>query len=179
MWKSGWSLFGLLLTAYSVQAQQISTPIGVSFDYGVGEQYQRATVNYETPTIWSYRLKNSWGRIDLAGEFGASYWWADDPRTPDQSADKVWQISAIPMFRWLTASPLYLEMGIGPTIFSRTRFAGESISTAFQFGDHLGLGLLIGQNTRIRLRYSHFSNASIKKPNPGLDIVQFTYSHTF
>ena len=41
------------------------------------------------------------------------------------------------------------------------------------------MGFLLTPNNRIGLRYSHFSNASIKRPNPGLDAVQVSYTYQF
>lgn len=108
-------------------------------------------------------------------ELGASYWWADGSRSPGH----VWQASAIPMFRWWTGERFYIEAGIGATVFSSTSFADKRIGSAFQFGDHIGLGFLLTPSNRIGLRYSHFSNAGIKEPNPGLDIVQLTYTYQF
>ncbi|MGK2900546.1 MAG: acyloxyacyl hydrolase, partial [Burkholderiaceae bacterium] len=58
-----------------------------------------------------------------------------------------------------------------------TRFAGDSFSTAFQFGDHLGVGYQLTPSQRVSLRLSHFSNAAIKQPNPGLNSVQMTYTY--
>ena len=79
------------------------------------------------------------GRLDLAGEFGVAYWKADGSRSPSD----VWQFNVIPMFRWWTGGRFYIEAGIGATVFTSTRFANKSISTAFQFGDHVGLGFLV------------------------------------
>lgn len=170
-------LVGLALacgaTLASAQSSQ-GTLGGVSLHYGIGDHYQRLTLNYETPSIWTYQF-GGWGRLDLTPEFGASYWWADGGRSPSS----VWQLNAIPMFRWWTGERFYLEAGIGATVFSRTRFADENISTAFQFGDHVGMGLLLTPNNRIGVRYSHFSNSRIKRPNPGLDMLQLTYTYQF
>lgn len=171
-------LVGLALAATATFASAQSsegTQGGVSMHYGIGDHYQRLTLNYETPSVWTYQFGGNWGRLDLTPELGASYWWADGSRSPGH----VWQFSAIPMFRWWTGERFYIEAGIGATLFSSTRFANENISTAFQFGDHVGLGFLVTPNNRIGLRYSHFSNASIKRPNPGLDVLQLTYTYQF
>jgi lipid A 3-O-deacylase len=64
-------------------------------------------------------------------------------------------------------------------VFNKTRFADKTISTAFQFGDHIGVGFQLTPQSRLSLRYSHFSNASIKTPNPGLDVTQLTYTYLF
>lgn len=148
---------------------------GIGLHYGYNSDYQRLTLQYETPAVWSYDLGSTFGRIDLTGEFGASYWWADGGRY----RQNVWQLNAIPMFRWWTGGNFYIEAGVGATLFNHTTFGDKNISTAFQFGDHIGAGFQIDKNSRIGLRISHFSNASIKKPNPGLDLVQLTYLYQF
>jgi lipid A 3-O-deacylase len=83
------------------------------------------------------------------------------------------------MFRWWATDNFFVEAGVGATLFSRTTFANKNISTAFQFGDHIGAGFLLNKNNRIGVRISHFSNASIKRPNPGLDLVQLTYLYQY
>jgi len=158
----------------ALQAQPAGGQDGVSFHYGIGDHYQRLNLNYETPTWWSMQFSNG-GRLELNGELGASYWYADGSRSPSS----VWQFNATPMFRWWTNDIFYLEAGIGATAFTSTHFADKQISTAFQFGDHIGLGFLLTPNNRVGVRYSHFSNANIKRPNPGLDIVQLTYTYQF
>jgi lipid A 3-O-deacylase len=171
-------LVGLALAATASLASAQSsegTQGGVSVHYGIGDHYQRLTINYETASVWTYQFGGNWGRLDLTPELGASYWKASGSRSPGH----VWQLNAIPMFRWWTGERFYIEAGIGATLFSSTRFADENISTAFQFGDHIGMGFLVTPNNRIGVRYSHFSNASIKRPNPGLDVVQLTYTYQF
>ncbi|SAI35716.1 lipoprotein [Bordetella ansorpii] len=154
---------------------QEGTNGGLGIHYGVGDHYQRVTLQYETPSIWTVNFGGNWGRLDLTPEFGVSYWWAQGDRSPDH----VWQANAIPMFRWWTSDRFFLEAGVGATVFSHTTFADKTISTAFQFGDHIGAGFLLNDNSRIGVRYSHFSNASIKRPNPGLNVLQLTYLYQF
>lgn len=141
---------------------------------GYNSDYRKIALVYETPTWWSYQSHNGWGRLDLGAELGVSYWKAEH-RDPDS----MWQLSAIPMLRWWPNETFYAEAGVGPTVLSRTRFAGKEFGSAFQFGDHVGLGMVINRAHRIGVRYSHFSNAGIKKPNPGLDVVQLTYTYQY
>lgn len=138
--------------ASSAHAQQNGTEGGVSLHYGIGNNYQRLTLNYETPSWWTVPLGESFGRMDLTGEFGVSYWKAEGSRSPSD----VWQFNAIPMFRWWAGERFYLEAGIGATAFTGTRFAGHTLSIAYQFGDHVGLGFLLAPNQRLGVRYSHF-----------------------
>ncbi|WP_193759055.1 acyloxyacyl hydrolase [Achromobacter xylosoxidans] len=171
-------LIGLALAgAATIASAQSSegTQGGVSLHYGVGDHYQRFTLNYETPSVWTHQFGGNWGRLDLTPELGVSYWWADGDRSPSS----VWQLNAIPMFRWWTGERFYLEAGIGATVFSRTRFANENISTAFQFGDPRRPGLPADAEQPHRPALFALSNASIKRPNPGLDTVQLTYTYQF
>ncbi len=162
----------------------IATPVAMSADwstggvglrYGAGSNYQRATLNYETPTLWDYNLGGNWGRLEVTGEAGVSYWWASGSRKPSTAV----QLHATPFLRWWIGERFFIEGGIGATVFNKTRFADKTISTAFQFGDQIGIGFLMTPNSKIGLRYAHFSNASIKTPNPGLDIVELGYTYRF
>lgn len=158
------------LSATSVAAEPAdSSRSGAwSLQYGAGSSMHRFTVNYETAPLWSYPAGGT--RISLVGELGVSYWRYDGH--PENSHREAWQLSAIPMFQWWFTRQFYIEGGIGATVFNTTRFAGKNISTAFQFGDHIGVGFKLNDSVRLNARYSHFSNAGIKRPNPGLDIFQ-------
>lgn len=167
---------GMLLTmaATPLAAEDLYQSSSVGFRLGVGDHYQRAEVAWESPSVWNYRFDGG-SRLDLVGELGVAYWHADGSRSPGSA----WQFSAIPFLRWTWSDRYYIEAGIGATAFSRTTFADKNISTAFQFGDHIGIGMHVTDNSRLSLRYSHFSNAGIKRPNPGLDILQLTYSYQY
>lgn len=79
---------------------------------------------------------------------------------------------------WGSVTP-FVEAGSGPFLFTGHRFGGVNVSTNLQFGSILGMGVRFGAQRRFELsyRFMHVSNASIKKPNPGLDfnVVYFTY----
>jgi len=161
----------LTCIAPMASAKQNASMGGLS--WGAGDRYQRVALVYETPSFWQLEL--SGGRLDAVGEFAVAYWSANSSRHPGN----LWQFSATPFLRWWTGEKFFIELGIGANGFSRTRFADKVISTAFQFGDHVGVGWQITGNSRLGLRYSHFSNAGIKKPNPGLDILQLNYLYQF
>lgn len=147
---------------------------GFSLQYGYHSKYQRLGLAYETPSLWRYDFTHG-GRIDLNVELGASYWKASGDREPDS----MWQVSAVPMLRWWPSDAYYLEAGVGPSLLSRAHFAGKQLSTRFQFTSHIGGGILVGDAHRFGLRYTHVSNASIKTPNPGLDLIEVSYTYQF
>ncbi len=63
----------------------------------------------------------------------------------------------------------YIEAGIGFSLISDTFARHKNMSSHFQFEDRLGVGIKT-EKTDIYLRYMHYSNAGIKKPNDGLDL---------
>jgi lipid A 3-O-deacylase len=75
----------------------------------------------------------------------------------------------------------YLEAGIGISYLSGKTIRGRDLSSHFQFEDRIGIGAKIGkQKTHdLNLRYMHYSNASIKQPNEGIDIFIFSYTYSF
>lgn len=162
------------LTAVPAAAQELYQSPSVGLRLGIGDHYKRAELAWESPSVWTHRFEGG-SRLDLLGELGVAYWHANGSRSPGS----VWQLSALPLLRWTWADRYYVEAGIGATVFSRTRFADEGISTAFQFGDHIGVGMHLTDRSRISLRYSHYSNAGIKRPNPGLDLIQLNYSYQY
>lgn len=170
---------GLLMVVSASAAQLVSAAPGdnggLGLNVGIGDKYSRVNLNYETAPFYSYRFGGNWGRLDITGELGAAYWWAHS----GGHRGNVWQFIATPMLRWWITDRFYVEGGVGPSVFTHTQFADKNISTAFQFADQIGLGFQLTKNNRLGLRYSHFSNANIKTPNPGLDVTQITYTYQF
>lgn len=148
---------------------------GVRVSAGLNNNYQRYELAWIAPSLWTHRFSENWGRLDLVGELGVAYWQADGSRSPSS----VWQLNAIPMLRWTLQERYYLEAGSGPTLFSRTKFADKTLSTALQFGSHIGAGVMLSKTSSLAVRLSHFSNANIKKPNPGLQVIQVQYTYRY
>jgi lipid A 3-O-deacylase len=80
------------------------------------------------------------------------------------------------------ASPWFLEVKFGAALFNHPYATPERrFSTAFQFTESLGLGRRIGPSHRqeISLHFQHFSNAGIREPNPGENVVRLRYAAYF
>ncbi|MBI5445936.1 MAG: acyloxyacyl hydrolase [Deltaproteobacteria bacterium] len=111
----------------------------------------------------SWRLRGSW-ELSLGA-------WQGDKTLVDAGLT--------PIFRWeaksagLLGAP-YLEAAVGAHLLSGVSMFDRGFSTAFQFGDHVGLGTRFG---RFDLSYKlqHLSNGGIKSPNDGIlfNIVRF------
>jgi lipid A 3-O-deacylase len=163
----------MALSASTAQASVLSGG-GIGLHLGQGDHYQRLELAWESPSLWDHAFTGNNSRLDLVGELGVAYWKGTGGHSPN-----AWQLSAIPFLRWTYHNRFYVEGGIGPTVFSRTTVAGETISTAFQFGDQIGIGAYLSNNSRLGFRFSHFSNASIKTPNPGLNVFQLLYTYQY
>lgn len=137
--------------------------------------YRTASVFWQSPALWTHNFSNGWGRLDLLGEVSGTYW---DARHGHDSS--MWQAGAAALVRWWpSATPVFLEAGFGPTFISQTRFADYGLSTSLQFGSHIGVGYVFNKRHQVSLRGSHFSNASIKRPNDGLNLIQLDYAYRF
>ena len=110
--------------------------------------------------------------------------WRSRGGYPDETG-VLTQLAVIPTLRYRMddgRSPWFAEGGIGATITSSVYRRGETrFSTAFNFGDHVGVGYSFGPQWKneIVLRAEHFSNAGIKHPNPGQNFVQLRYVRHF
>jgi len=114
----------------------------------------------------------------LGGYFDASAAYLYSNGDSDGDNRSIGVFSFEPMFRYQRLSREaysfnpFIEGGVGPALITSTRFADKSLSTAYQFDDRIGAGARFGekQQYEIAFHYQHYSNASIKRPNQGIDI---------
>ena len=72
---------------------------------------------------------------------------------------------------------LFAEVGIGVNLLAPVyRSDDKRFSTVFNFGDHLAVGKRFAGGGELSLRIQHFSNAGIRRPNPGENFVQVRYA---
>jgi lipid A 3-O-deacylase len=124
------------------------------------------------------------GYVSLYWEVSLGRWSAEQA---DGSRHSSWvtQLGVTPVLRWTVGSEShrwFIEGGIGANLLLPVyRSREKRFSTSFNFGDHLGVGLQFGEGDRheVVLRFQHFSNGGIKRPNPGEDFVQVRYVMSF
>lgn len=127
---------------------------------------------------WRADIRGATARAYLETSFGR---WIG---TGDSSGSTAWvtQIGVTPVLRLYLDSAeqtWFVEAGIGANMLTPLyRSNDKRFSTAFNFGDHLAFGRRFGTHGRhdIALRYEHFSNGGVKRPNPGEDFVQLRWS---
>jgi lipid A 3-O-deacylase len=106
------------------------------------------------PPVPVWRLAGYW-------EVSAAVWDNRDESTAD--------LGLTPVFRF-ERSRYYLEAAVGFHLVQTHISAHRSFSTAFQFADHLGIGLRSGKYA-FGLRVQHISNGGVASPNPGINFV--------
>ena len=76
----------------------------------------------------------------------------------------------------------YVEAGIGAALISRhqlsTKDGIRDMASTFQFEDRLGVGIKT-KKLDYHIRYMHYSNANLKRPNMGLDTIQAGIAFNF
>jgi opacity protein-like surface antigen len=113
-------------------------------------------------------------------DLGLGYWHKSG--APGRNED-ITEIGLTPVLR-LQPNGLegpYAELGLGVHLMSSTTLGDKSMSTQFQFGNHVGVGYRFGVKRAFDLsyRYQHLSNASIKQPNDGIDFHQVRLQYHF
>lgn len=93
----------------------------------------------------------------------------------EHGGDDVNAVAFSPVFQYVfhagnaTWYP-YIEAGIGVACLDDYTINDRNLSSNFQFEDRFGAGIRI-KNVDINFRYMHYSNAALKEPNDGIDIL--------
>lgn len=93
----------------------------------------------------------------------------------DIAATPVWQLS---LDRGGLIEP-YMEAAVGFHHLSEVRINRRvGFGTAFQFGDHAGIGLRFGakRSYDLTFRFQHLSNGGIRRPNRGINFSSLRFS---
>ena len=85
-----------------------------------------------------------------------------------------------PVIQWqrpLGLPPLFMDLGISPTMLGKTRFKEDTeLGSNFHFTSHVALGLAFGtrRDLEIGYRIQHTSNSNVDADNPGVDFHGIT-----
>src|SRR5258706_7691028 len=144
---------------------------------GDGTDMGRIAIQWD----WEKRLYQGAGwNVGGYWDLGFGYW--RNASFPGRNKE-ITEIGLTPVLRLQRDSleGLYGELGIGWHLQSHTTIGDKSMSTAFQFGDHIGIGYRFGAKRAYDLSYrlQHLSNASIKKPNDGINFNQVRLQYHF
>ena len=115
--------------------------------------------------------KGEWW-IPTHAQLGASVWRVPDiagtTRRLDLNATAIWRNQR----PWG-----YLEAGIGPYLLSKTVNNEDTrMPSSLEFGSHLGIGFALAKNHTLGIGIQHLSNAGIKQPNGGINLLLIQYT---
>lgn len=131
---------------------------------------------------WAWRAAALGGEFSAMTELYGSFWRARDFGGGHRG---FVQLGLVPLLRYrfdAGRSPWFVEGGIGISVTNhRYVTPDKTFSTNWNFSDNLALGRSLGQGGKreLSLRWQHISNAGIRKPNPGEDLVFVRYAMQF
>ena len=129
---------------------------------------------------WSMPLESD-RQLSLRGNGSISYWVAPD----SHDHHSLFALGLYPILRFdmeaMGGIVPYIEASIGFNLLSHTWIENRRMSTAFQFGEFVGVGVGFGDKRQFDLgaRYQHISNADIKRPNDGLSYPSIVFRYRF
>jgi lipid A 3-O-deacylase len=145
---------------------------GLYLQAGVAEDSHSLTAGISRD--WNWKTDTRYG--PLAAQWQAEVaWWRSDLRSHTQ----IGITPTLRLYPTTWSGRWFVEGGIGiNAITPLYQATGKRFSTTLNFGEHLALGRRWGLDGRHEwsLRLQHFSNASIKKPNPGENFLQVRYT---
>lgn len=138
-------------------------------------QAARSTESGETDVLrllYRHRLPAAawWSPSHL--QLGAGAWRVPDLRGRTRRLD----LSATPVWR-AQGAWAYAEAGLGAYLLSHTiNNDTHRLPSSLQFGSHVGVGLRLGRSGTLGIALQHLSNAGLKQPNGGIDLVLVQYT---
>jgi lipid A 3-O-deacylase len=150
----------------------------ISFEVGYGNETKMVRVGAQWRWETQCWKSNGTHGTHIGGycDLTISQWRVDQFQNVPDTTQNIAVIGITPVFRLQNDSlkGLYAEAGIGDNLLSELYHNnGRKLSTAFQFGDHLGIGYIFQNNLDLGLKIQHFSNGGIKHPNQGINFTLY------
>lgn len=152
-----------------------------ALEVGAGARVQMVRASVQKS--WSRPMWQSNG-THIAGhwDYSIAHWRGTAYRNVRGDHQNLTDIGVTPTFRFQrdSAQGWYLEGAIGVHLLSELyNNDGNRLSTAFQFGDHVGVGYVFPSGWDAAVKVQHFSNGSIKRPNSGANFLVLRVARPF
>ncbi|MBC3885541.1 acyloxyacyl hydrolase [Undibacterium griseum] len=159
---------GVLLTQSSAHAVD---SFSGEFASGNKSQFVRAGVQWNWDKTW---FQSNGTHLGGYWDLTLAQWRNNAYQGVSGATQNITDVGITPVFRLQNDSKkgLYGEAAVGAHLFSHIYSNnGRQFSTAFQFGDHIGVGYVFQNGLDLSLKVQHFSNGAIKHPNPGANLA--------
>ncbi len=170
-----------VLLAMPASADNLA-PDGMFFQGGAtNDDAEQAVIGMVWDWDWPARVIGS-DRVDAHWDLSVGRW------RSGEGADARYhtQFGITPALRYHFSRAYrgswFVEAGIGLNFITPTYQNGNTrFSTVFNFGDHAAIGWRSESAfiQEVTLRFQHFSNASIRAPNPGENFLQLRFTSGF
>lgn len=166
-------LIGLSTTGYALDS--------TSLEFASGDKVQMLRLGAQ----WDWK-NTAWWQSN--GTHIGGYWdlsvaqWRQQRYNNTDTSKNFTNIGFTPVFRFQRDDKkgFYGEAGVGVNLFSSLyNNNGKKLSTAFQFGDHIGTGYVFANGVDVGLKLQHFSNGGIKQPNGGVNFAVVKAAYHF
>jgi hypothetical protein len=148
--------------------------MGLRFGFypnGAAEDFHQAEVCAKWTLPWGWDLDSVWR---LQTKLDTSVGWIGD-----RGVNAAIATAGPTLCLARQRLPLSFELGVSPTVLTRSAFPSKDLGFPFQFTSYAGLNLDLGSHIRLTYRIQHMSNADIAKPNPGLNLHMLGVSYLF
>ena len=179
----------LAIVTLSLSSLTAAANVGIAISSGQGINNitpYRFALSWDFGPVW--REDDLWG-LNVAWENSYAIW--NGPQRPELAPGRATDLHAAtsgPMLRWQRRSAFpvthivpYTELGVGLSWLSETEIQGRVLSLHFQFEDKFGIGMRFGKKQQydLAMRAYHYSNASIKRPNSGVNLAMASFGVWF
>lgn len=179
-----WAAGALCLASWGAQAQPVFN------DHSPSWYAQAAVASNDSYTAsigvtlpwrqWTYAFAS--GQVTGHWDLFASHW---SSRMANDERQRSYVFGVLPTLRWRGdqgQSPWFAQVGTGLSLGTELYQSGDKrFSTRYNFATHLAVGTNFGDRREheLMLRLEHYSNAGIKRPNPGENFLQLRYAKRF
>lgn len=154
---------------------------GAAVEIGGGNEVRMLRLDVQSN--WKQRWFASNGtHVGGAWNVGLFHWRGNAYRALPGQRQHITGIGIMPLFRFRSddLAGWYAEGGIGVNLLSGLyENNGDQLSTRFQFNDQLGVGYVFSNGWDAAVKFEHFSNGGIKKPNSGVNFLLFRLARQF
>jgi hypothetical protein len=154
---------------------------GASIEAGGGPEVRM--LRAQVQSAWASRWFVARGtHVGGYWDAGLGQWRGNAYRNVHGQHQDITVIGLTPMFRLQSDSlrGWYAEGGIGVNLLSKLYNNNDDhLSTSFQFNDRIGAGYVTAGGWDFGMRYEHFSNGGIKRPNSGVNFLLLRAARQF
>jgi len=181
------TIFAIVMLSLTSLTAAANVGIAISSGQGINDiTPYRFALSWDFGPVW--RHDDLWG-LNIAWENSYAIW--NGSQRPELAPGRATDLRAAtsgPMLKWQRRSPYpvthiapYTELGVGLSWLSETEIQGRVLSLHFQFEDKFGLGMRFGKKQQydLAMRVYHYSNASIKRPNSGVNLAMASFGVWF